>query len=242
MSLPRTFGLQKTSLADYPGKVASVIFFPECNLRCPYCHNAELILGKDEGLIDRDDVILFLKNRAPLLGGVVLSGGEPLFYEGLKGFISQLKKIPVKAVKLDTNGSYPDRLRSLIDSEGCPDFIAMDIKTAPSLYSRIPGPEDLKEKILKSVEILKNSGLPFQFRSTVHPDFIDLTMVEEISELIRGCSSYVLNEFRPGNCLSPDYNSHSTTDTAAIAQLQNAFVRQGIPCLSPSVEYGRHSL
>jgi len=235
MLLPPSFGLQKTSLMDYPGKVATVIFFPECNMRCSYCHNSGLILGDHKGLLNRDEVDNFIMTRAPLLGGVVLSGGEPLLYTGLEDFILSLKKKSVKSIKLDTNGSLSNRLKKILASDARPDYIAMDIKTTFASYSKLGNAKDLASEIKNSIDIIKNSGIPYQFRTTVHPHFIDLTMVEEMADMIRGCDEYVLNGFRPGQCLDPEFNKHSPTEHSTLVILQKAFLELGIPCIVPSI-------
>jgi len=236
MHLPRSFGLRKTSLIDYPGKVASVIFFPDCNMRCPYCHNAGLIQGDEKDLLSRDEVNKFVQNRAPLLGGVVLSGGEPLLYRGLGEFIEHLRSLSVKEIKLDTNGSLPERLSDLISSESCPDFIAMDIKTSLSGYSALGISRSLSEDIQASINLIRESGIPYQFRTTVHPEFVNLSKVNEIADMIRGCRDYVLNSFQPGNCLDDSYNQHGPTDTSTLKALQKAFLDEDIPCDIPLVE------
>lgn len=241
MLLPPSVGLQKTSLLDFPEKVASVIFFPGCNMRCPYCHNPDLVLGRTEGLIQRDEVIDFLKNRAPLLGGVVISGGEPLLYKDLKLFMNQIQSSCLLPVKIDTNGLLSDSLRDLIQSEIPPDFIAMDIKSSLSSYDRFSVyPPDLS-KIQDSIEMIIQSGIPSQFRTTVHPDFIDISMIDEIAAMIRGCTSFVLNGFQPGNCLDAALNSHNPADSVLLRELLKGFQEQGIPCSCASLEYGSNS-
>ncbi|MDA3956512.1 anaerobic ribonucleoside-triphosphate reductase activating protein [Oceanispirochaeta sp.] len=241
MHLPSSVGLQKTSLADYPGKVASVLFFPGCNLRCSYCHNPDLVLGRTEGFVRRDEVINFLKNRASLLGGVVISGGEPLLYKDLKLFMKEIQTSCHLPVKIDTNGLLSDRLQDLIQSDSPPDFIAMDIKTSLSSYDRFAVFQKDQSNIQDSIKMIIQSGIPSQFRTTVHPDFIDVSMIDEISGMIRGCTSYVLNSFQPGNCLDTAYNAHNPTDTMLLRELYKGFLEQGIPCSCVSLEYGSNS-
>ncbi|QEN07356.1 anaerobic ribonucleoside-triphosphate reductase activating protein [Oceanispirochaeta crateris] len=230
MHLPHSVGLQKTTLIDYPGKVASVLFFPGCNMRCSYCHNPDLVLGRTEGLINRDEVIQFLNNRAPLLGGVVLSGGEPLLYRDLKYFISEIRENGDFSIKLDTNGLRFDSLKELLESKNPPDFIAMDIKSALSSYDRFFIDQNEIKNIQKSIDLILDSKIPSQFRTTVHPDFIDVSMIDEIAHMIRGCTSYVLNGFRPGNCLEPSFNSHQETSSQFLKDLQKGMLDQDIPC------------
>ena len=230
MHLPHYVGLQKTSLIDFPEKVASVLFFPGCNMRCSYCHNPDLVLGRTEGLVKRSEVVQFLKYRAPLLGGVVISGGEPLLYRDLISFIRQIREIGPFLIKIDTNGLLTDRLRDLLHSENPPDFIAMDIKTALSSYDRFCIEEKDLGNIKNSIDLIIQSGIPSQFRTTVHPDFMDLSMIDEIAGMIRGCHSYVLNGFQPGNCLDPSFNGQDSTPASILEDLQSGFIKQGIPC------------
>lgn len=237
MNLPPLIGLQKTSLIDYPGRVASLLFLPGCNMRCPYCHNSDLALGRTEDLLDRNDVIAFVKNRAPLLGGVVITGGEPLLYEGLSDLIALIKKETSLPVKLDTNGLLPGRLEGLIPSSGCPDFIAMDIKTIPSLYSGFGGSSDSGSAIRRSIAIINKSGIPAQYRSTAHPLHIHTGMIDELSELIRETDDYVLNPFKPGNCLNRDYNNHPGTRDQDLTELRDGFISRGVKCRVPSIQY-----
>jgi pyruvate formate lyase activating enzyme len=234
MRLPPSVGLQKTSLLDYPERVASVIFFPGCNMRCPYCHNSGLVLGDREGLIDRDEVIHFLKNRAPLLGGVVISGGEPLLFEGLIDFIRIIREQTGLRVKLDTNGLLADRLSSLLEAEP-PDFIAMDIKTSFSNLSQLGIPASASTALKKSVHMIIDSGIPAQFRTTVHPELIRKEWIPELAQTIRGCRDYVLNPFKPGSCLDPAYNEHEPAGRLYLEEIRDLFLSEGVPCRIPSI-------
>ena len=234
MRLPPSVGLQKTSLLDYPEKVSSVIFFPGCNMRCPYCHNSGLVLGDEEGLIDRDEVIQFLKNRAPLLGGVVITGGEPLLYQGLDEFIRIIRSETGLKVKLDSNGLLPDRLSDLIEHEA-PDYIAMDVKTVSSNLPALGVSTASSTALKRAARIIIDSGIPSQFRTTVHPDMIRKEWVSDIAGYIRGCSDYVLNPFKPGNCLDPGFNEHEQTGRLFMEEIRDLFLEEGIPCRIPSL-------
>lgn len=160
-------GLQKLTLLDYPGKVACTIFFAGCNFRCPFCHNASLVLAPAEAeQISEETVLAFLKKRQGVLDGVCITGGEPLLQPELPAFIEKIRALGY-AVKLDTNGYFPARLQQLIDA-GLVDYIAMDVKNAPEKYPQTVGisPFDLSP-VLKSMEILRTCGMPFEFRTTV---------------------------------------------------------------------------
>lgn len=211
-------------------------------MRCYYCHNSDLALGKTEELLNRNDVINFIEKRAPLLGGVVISGGEPLLHKGLSDLIGIFKHEMQLSVKLDTNGMLPDRLESLIHSENSPDFIAMDLKSVPSKYSSFIFCPDAESILKQSMALIKESGIPSQFRTTVHSDYINLDMLDELSDLLQDCEDYVLNPFVPGNCLNPEYNSHPKTTVNELLTLREGFISRGIKCRVPSVQNCCNSL
>lgn len=236
MNLPHSIGLQKTSLIDYPGKVAAVLFLPGCNMRCSYCHNSDLALGKTEELLNMNEVIKFIENRASLLGGVVISGGEPLLHEGLSDLIRIFQEEMELSVKLDTNGMLPHKLESLISSVNSPDFIAMDLKSIPSKYTSFAFCPNAESILKRSMTLIKKSGIPSQFRTTVHSDYINLDMLDELSDLLQDCEDYVLNPFVPGNCLNPEYNNHPKTSIKELLSLRDGFVSRGIKCRVPSVQ------
>ena len=226
MGIPSSYGLQKTSLVDYPGKIAPVIFFPGCNLRCPYCHNPDLALGRSAGLISMDDIFDFLKLRAPLLGGVVISGGEPLLYPGLQKFIDKIKELTDLSVKVDTNGLNPERLKQVRA-----DYIAMDIKTLPEKYSLLGGNEEAPEKIKESVNWLKKkvSAPEYEFRTTLLPSLLPIEDIPAMADLI-GESRHYISGFKPGNCLSDEYNTYSPVSSDIISLYQREF--QSCNCVS----------
>jgi len=225
MRLPNHFGLQKTSLVDYPGKVASVIFFPGCNLRCPYCHNPDLVYGRTAGLESRSDVLEYLRLRAPLLGGVVISGGEPLLYSDLPLFIEKIRQIPGLSVKVDTNGLLPDRLKDL-DA----DYIAMDIKALPGKYDLLGAPAGSEDRINESVELLKGRASYSEFRTTLEEGLIPREDIPALAGLLRGCENYFLTGFRPGTCLDPAYNEKPALPVPILREYRELFLKEGIPC------------
>lgn len=163
-------GYVKTSFVDYPGKIASVVFTQGCNLRCGYCHNFRLIEEKDASTgIQPKEVFAFLSKRKGMIDAVVVSGGEPTLQKNLHVFIEELKAMSL-LVKLDTNGTNPDVLRALIDDELL-DFIAMDLKAPLSKYERITGTSQLElSSIGESVDVIKNSRLAHEFRTTLCPE------------------------------------------------------------------------
>lgn len=191
-------GFVKTSFVDYPGKIASVVFTQGCNLRCGYCHNEGLIEMKDiPNGIRPEEIFEWLAKRKGMIDGVVISGGEPTLQTNLQIFIEELKAMRL-LVKLDTNGTDPEVLRKLI-SEGFLDFIAMDIKAPLSKYERITGTSQLElSSIRESVEVIKNSGLAHEFRTTLCPEL----EAEDIPSIILEfeiASNYVVQSCRSAN-------------------------------------------
>ncbi|MDR2491637.1 MAG: anaerobic ribonucleoside-triphosphate reductase activating protein [Spirochaetaceae bacterium] len=175
MNLNIKTALLKTSFNDYPGKIASVIFFTPCNLRCPWCHNGALINGaQNEELLPLSEALVFIEKRAKLIGGVVLSGGEPTLYKDLGELITRIKSLGLLC-KLDTNGLRPDVLKNLIGGSAQPDFFAMDLKLAPNRYKFLLPPAaqktidtgELVSKLAESARIIRESGSDYEFRSLV---------------------------------------------------------------------------
>ena len=158
-------GLQKLTLLDFPGRTACIIFTQGCNFNCPYCHNSELIDIKQKGAISTDEVMEFLKTRQNLLDGVVITGGEPTIQPDLKDFIKSVRALGYK-IKLDTNGSTPKVLESLL-KEKLLDYVAMDIKTVFSDYENITKIKDSEKNVQKSIELLNKRGIPHEFRMTI---------------------------------------------------------------------------
>jgi len=195
------------SLLDYPGRVAAVIFTRGCNFRCPYCHNP-LLLPEDApspGLSEAG-ILNFLSTRAGMLEGVVISGGEPTIHDGLPAFIREIKSMGFM-VKLDTNGSNPGSLSFLLGS-GLIDYVAMDVKAGPEAYQHAAGVPVERERILESVRLVKN--LPeHEFRTTLFPGMAfpsDLLAITGMLREEKATAHYVIQNFRPGNCLDSRLN------------------------------------
>lgn len=189
-------GFAKLTLLDYPGRVACTIFTGGCNFRCPFCHNASLATRAGEmASIPEEEIFDLLRKRKGVLDGVCITGGEPLLFgDDLKDFIIKIKELGY-AVKLDTNGSFPGRLASLIES-GLIDKVAMDIKNSPEKYGLTAGVENFDiSPILKSIEILKSSGIDYEFRTTVVNELHSASDFEEIGKMIAGAKEYYLQSF-----------------------------------------------
>lgn len=198
-------GLQKSSLIDYPEKISAIIFTQGCNFRCPYCHNPELVNGKGE---TANEIFEFLTSRIGKLDGVVITGGEPTLHKDLPNFIRQIKDMGF-AVKLDTNGTNPLMLEKLIQ-EKLIDYVAMDIKAPIHKYFEVTCTKVNTDNILKSIEILKNSDIDYEFRTTVVKSQLTLDDFEKISELIKGAKKYYLQKFVPSKTLDETFMNQTT--------------------------------
>jgi pyruvate formate lyase activating enzyme len=198
-------GFHKTSMVDYPGNICSVIFLSNCNFRCAYCHNPEIVLNNpkiDE--ISQDNILKNMKDRKKWIDGVCITGGEPTLHNDLPEFISKIKKEGF-LVKLDTNGSNPDMIKELLDKR-LVDFISMDIKSNLEDYEKAAKTNVDIENIKESIDLIKNSNIDYEFRTTVVPDLHDKDNIKKIGELLKGSKAFALQNFRPGKCLNEFYN------------------------------------
>lgn len=191
----KIYGLQKLTLLDFPGKVACTVFTGGCNLRCPFCHNASLVLdAATSELIAEEEWSAFLQKRRGVIDGVCVSGGEPLLQADIANFLYQVKSLGY-SIKLDTNGCFPERLKELVD-EGLIDYVAMDIKSAPALYGAAVGVSDFDfSKVAKSIEFLLNGQLDYEFRTTVVKGLHDETSLRSAAAAITGAKRYYLQKF-----------------------------------------------
>lgn len=189
-------GLQKLAMVDFPGKLAATVFTGGCNLRCPFCHNALLVnrLAENPETHSVEEVLDFLKKRRGLLDGVVLSGGEPLMQNGAAEFLEQVRSLGF-AVKLDTNGCYPEALEEILKRK-LVDYVAMDIKNSREKYGVTVGIPDFDvTPIEQSVALLKNSGVDFEFRTTVVKEFHTAQDIVSIGQWLAGSPRYYLQQF-----------------------------------------------
>lgn len=201
-------GIQRTTLLDFPGKVAAIVFTQGCNFRCGYCHNPELLELNKNTEYNTNDFINFLKTRIGKLDGVVITGGEPTLQTGLYDFIKEIKALGF-AVKLDTNGTNPDILEQLILDKML-DYIAMDIKASIEKYSEITGVKIQPDKIIKSINLIINSGIDYEFRTTVLKSQLDLNDFEKIGKMINNAKMYYLQKFVPSEILDINLKSEKT--------------------------------
>lgn len=188
-------GLQKLTLLDYPEHVACTIFTSGCNFRCPFCHNASLVVKSDEKFLPVEEVLTFLKKRIGILDAVCISGGEPLLQPDIKEFIKKIKEMGY-LVKLDTNGSFPDKLIDLVESKLI-DYVAMDIKNSEEKYAQTVGLKQVNlDAIRKSVAYLKQGKVSYEFRTTVVREFHNCQDFKAIGKWIEGQEKYFLQEFK----------------------------------------------
>lgn len=191
----KIFGIQKLTLLDYPEKLASTIFTGGCNFRCPFCQNSDLVfLPENTEEISLAETLQFLKKRKGIVDGICVSGGEPLLHDGLENYLRKLKAIGY-AIKLDTNGSFPDKLKYLVEA-GLIDYVAMDIKNCKERYAETIGvPHVDLTAIEQSVAYLKSNVVPYEFRTTIVEEFHTLADIHKIGEWLQGASAFYLQAF-----------------------------------------------
>lgn len=197
-------GLEKFAPKDFPGFIASTVFLGGCNFRCPYCHNAELVL-RPERLADipLNFFLAYLDSRKGWLEGICVTGGEPLLADEIESFLTVIKQRGL-LIKLDSNGSRPDRLEGLL-AAGLVDRLAMDIKAPLVRYREVTGSKVNADDIARSASILRDSGLPYLFRTTVVPGLIGVEDIEAIGRWLEGAAVYQVQQFSPVGTLDAEY-------------------------------------
>jgi len=224
----KIMGLQKLTLLDYPGKTAAIIFIGGCKFDCPFCHNAELIPFPAAGAITHGEVFAFLEKRKDVLEGVCITGGEPLLSSGLFDFIKSIKKLGY-AVKLDTNGTYPDKLDELFKANLI-DYVAMDIKNSPQKYAVTAGVKKLELKLIeKSVQIIRaagtNHGIDYEFRTTLVKELHTFDDLIKIGKWLTGAKKFVLQTFRDNDTVRfKNLNAFSKAETEKAAEMLKEYI------------------
>lgn len=229
-------GLQKLTLIDYPGKLACTVFCMGCNFRCPFCYSSELILPekmKKQPKISEDYLFDFLKKRKGLLEGVVLCGGEPTVSKDLPDLVKRIKNLGY-LVKLDTNGSNPSLLEGLIE-KNLIDYVALDVKAPKEKYLKIIGMEAQfsglksnfwKERIIKNIEksinLLKEGKIDYEFRTTVIPTLLEKEDILKIARWIRPDKKYFLQNFRPEKTMDPKFEKIKPYSEEYLLEIQKA--------------------
>lgn len=218
-------GLQKMTLIDYPGKIAATVFTGGCNFRCPYCHNAGIVLNTgNTNDISEEELFDFLHKRKGLLDGVCISGGEPLLHDDINQLIAKIKSLGF-FVKLDTNGSFPSRLKELIHG-GLIDYVAMDIKNSPAGYPRTAGiSEKMLPEIKESVAFLLEGHVDYEFRTTVVREFHTSEDFLEIGKWIKGARRYYIQDFiDSGDLIQPGLTGFDKSMLKTFAEIVREYV------------------
>ena len=220
----RIVGLMKTTLLDYPGRVASTIFTGGCNFRCPYCHNGDLVLHHttmEEYTLE--EIFNHLDKRKNTLGGVCITGGEPTLQADLPEFIKDIKTLGL-AVKLDTNGTNPDMLGKLTD-ENLVDYVAMDIKHKKSSYNEVACMKNFNiQSIETSVKLLLNSDIDYEFRTTVAKEIHKIEDFREIGEWITGAKAYFLQPYKESEqVIEKGYSTYTAEEFDKIVAILNNY-------------------
>lgn len=186
-------GFQKTSLLDYPDRISAIVWTVDCNFKCPFCYNKNLVDGNVE-LFNEDDVLSFLKKRKGLLEALSISGGEPFLQKDILDFTSKVKKLGY-LVKIDTNGMFPERLKELID-KNCVDYVSMDVKAPKEKYNTLTGVKTNLKKIEKSIELIKKSAPDYEFRTTFVPNLLKKDDILKIAKWLDGSKRFYLQQFK----------------------------------------------
>ena len=214
-------GIQKTSLIDFPDRIATVLFTPGCNLRCPFCHNWRLVLEPKEPFLSEENALRILKSRKKLVDAVAITGGEPTMQSDIPIFLMKLKKAGF-AIKLDTNGFFPGVLEECLPFL---DYVALDIKTCPEKYVQL-GAKNINN-FLRAIKILKQGSTNYEFRSTVVPSFVDEKSIPKMGELIKGAKRFVFQQFVPGDTMDKSLDSvkpYSSGTIARFADIMKTYV------------------
>lgn len=194
-------GIQKTSLIDYPNKVASVLYTPGCNLRCPFCHNWRIAMDPKPPFLQENVALGILEKRKKYVDAVVITGGEPTMHKELPRFLAKLKARGF-LVKLDTNGFYPDVLEECLPYV---DYVALDVKTSLDKYEQL-GAKDTTG-LMRTIKILKTGKVSYEFRTTVVPEFVTAMDITRIGEFVKGARIHALQQFRPQDTLDKRFEA-----------------------------------
>ncbi len=222
-------GLQKVTLIDYPGKVACTVFLSGCPFRCPWCYSGELVMPekiKEHPEITKDYFFEFLEKRKGVVDAVVVCGGEPTINEDLPEFLSKIREKGF-LIKIDTNGFNPEMIEKLIKNN-LVDYIAMDIKSSLEKYKEATGVDVDIKKIKKSIAIIKESGIEYEFRTTLVPGFHQKEEVEKMAKAIEGANKYFLQNFLPEKTINGHFEEKkpfSSKDLEEFKESANLFVK-----------------
>jgi pyruvate formate lyase activating enzyme len=205
-------GIQKTSLIDFPERIASVLFTPGCNLRCPFCYNWRIVVDPKPPFLQEETALKILESRKKFVDAVVVTGGEPTMHKEMPRFLKKLKERGF-TVKLDTNGFYPQVLEECL---AYVDYIALDVKTSLEKYLKL-GAKSV-EDLLRTIEILKTGKVEHEFRTTVVPSFVDAEDIQKIGELVKGARTFAFQQFIPDDTLDKTFRTIKPYTLATIAE------------------------
>jgi len=222
-------GFQKFSLIDYPGKISCIVFTQGCNFRCPYCHNPELIPFTSLVKIKEETILSFLEKRKGKIDAVVITGGEPTMQQDLLKFIQKIKERGY-LIKLDTNGSNPEMLEIIIN-HSLVDYIAMDIKAPLEKYKEVIHSVISPEKIKRSIRMIMNSEIRYEFRTTVVKSQLSKEDIINIGKLVEGAELYILQKFIPSKTLDPNFSNEKTYSDGELSSLKRKLEKFVCRCL-----------
>ncbi len=224
-------GLYKTSLVDFPGKIASVVFTGGCNLRCGYCHNPHMVLDSSSlEKIEEEDFFRFLSGRKNLIDAVTVTGGEPSLHSDLPEFLQRIKEMGF-LVKLDTNGFAPAVIADIL-SRGLVHYIALDVKSSPGKYASVTGTDLPFDTVLKTINILKESGIDFELRTTCIPQMVTIDDIAEIGKVIVRVKKYYLQQFvNTGILVDPSLQELSPYPAAYLETMRGECLKFAETCI-----------
>ena len=211
-------GLQKTTLLDFPEKLACTVFTGGCNFRCPFCHNASLVLHSGEvDDFSETEFFSYLSKRNGMLDGVCITGGEPLLCHDIEEFIKKIRSLGL-LVKLDTNGTFPEKLKSLLD-QGLVDYVAMDIKNSKEKYALTAGVKEFPAEIEKSIDLIIEKAPDYEFRTTVVRELHEEADILNIAKRIKYAKKYFLQSYvDSGDTIDPGFSAYSASEMLQILE------------------------
>ena len=217
-------GFQKTTLLDFPEKVACTVFTGGCNFRCPFCHNASLVTHTDTTpTLDQNEILSYIEKRRGILDGVCITGGEPLLQKDIALFCEKVHSLGL-LIKLDTNGSRPAELQSLIDGK-LVDYIAMDVKNSKELYAKTCGVSQFPSEVEESIKIIMSSGLPYEFRTTVVKELHTPESIDALCRWIVGANRYYLQGFiDSGDTIEKGFSAYSAEEMTNLLEIAKRYV------------------
>jgi len=221
-------GLVKSSIIDYPKKIAAVVFTHGCNFRCGYCHNPDLVAEVAKNIIVEEEILNFLKSRRNILDGLVITGGEPLIHKDIGDFLLKIKEMGY-LIKLDTNGYNPDFLERIIQNN-LVDYVAMDIKTSLEKYSEVVGVDLDFHNIAKSINLIMRKARDYEFRSTLLPKHHNEDTIKQMVSLVSGAKRFYIQSFRNSVTLKSDYLLEKTFTIVELKKIEKMFINNVESC------------